>query len=258
MTTPNRYTPRSPSILDNIGYTQRVVDAILRNNPLTDATVSEGLIRWLGNYTNSGNSDPINFLWIGEFFPADVNRPGNPPQRGISMVRDDSRGGVSAFAIFDDNPSGGGGLRQTIRMTSGDNKLLALEHRNGGWRWPEENVVMGPVGSNTLQWIGTNSGSFDTLYEGRASLVGNNLHFRLFGATTNGAAGEFRFRAQLSGGDVVSPTYTLGVNSASLFDSNINVAAGRGTTVAVRFEARVTNGVGEARGTPISVRCFTS
>jgi hypothetical protein len=260
MTAPTQfYAPRDPDFIDTIGYTQRVVDQILRNNPLTDAVVSEGLIKWIGNYTNAGNPDKINFVWIGEFFPADTNLPGSPPQRGISMVRDDSRGGISAFAIYDDNPGGGGGLKQTIHMTSGDNDALAMEHRDGGWRWPEENIYMGPFGSNVLDWIGTTGTTYPNgmLYEGWANILGNRIEYRVVGATTNGATADFRMRLAGVGGDVVGPTHSLGVNSSAFFINGFDVSASRGTNRQLVLEAQRTNGVGEARATVLTARCYT-
>lgn len=257
MTTPQVYAPRSPSILDTLGYTNRVVDAILRNNPLTDAVVSEGLVRWIGNYVSGGGPNKINFLWVGEFLPADTNLPGSPAQRGFSLVRDDSRGGVSAIAMYDANPAGGGGLKQTLFITSGDGDLLFREHRDGGWQWPEENVAMGTISNNIAQWAENGTGSYATIAEGRANIVGNRLHYRVFCATTNGATGDFQLRAEGFGGDVIGPTHSLGVNSSNVFDSSVDISASRGRTITVRWEAKRTNGVGEARSQVISVRCFT-
>jgi hypothetical protein len=256
MTSPQAYAPRSPTILDNLGYTQRVVDAILRNNPLTDAMVSEGLVRWIGNYTNAGNPDKINFMWIGEFFPADPNL-GGIAQRGISMVRDDSRGGVSAFAMYDPNPGAGGGLRQVITLTSGDARVLARESRNGGWGWPEENVAMCPLGFLD-QWPGTQSAAFDTLAEGRANALGRQLHYRVWFVATNGAAGEGRVRVEGVGGDVMSSVTTIGVNGSQVAEGVIDISASRGSTVPVRLEARRTNGAGEMRAVAISIRSYTT
>jgi predicted DNA-binding transcriptional regulator YafY len=87
MTEPtNYYAPRQPSAVDNLRYAQQKVDELTRANPLQSAVVTKGLIKWVGNYVNSGNPDKINFLWIGEFFPGDPNF-GGAPQRGFSLVR---------------------------------------------------------------------------------------------------------------------------------------------------------------------------
>ena len=258
MTNPQlTYAPRNPDFIDTIGYTQRVVDSILRNNPLTDAVVSEGLVRWLGNYTNSGNPDKINFLWIGEFLPADVNLPGSPPQRGFSLVRDDSRGGISAIALFDGNPGGGGGLRQTLTISSGDNRRLMSESRDGGWSWPQDNIWMGALDSDLSLWTGTDAAAFSTIHEGRVNVVGNRVFYRVFGATTGGATGDFRLRVEDGGAGIVGTTHTLGVNANSVFDDSVDVSALRGNTTTIRWEARRTNGVGKARSQVISMRCYT-
>lgn len=257
MTSPaETYAPRDPDYVDNIGYTERVVDQILRNNPLVNAVVSKGLARWIGNYVSGAGPDKINFLWIGEFLPADTNL-GGVPQRGFSLVRDDSRGGRSAIAMYDANPSGGGGLKQCLFISSGDGKILMQESRDGGWNWPQDNVWMGALGSNTLNWIQTQSGTFDTIFEGRLNVVGNQVAYRIFAATTNGATGEFRLRVEGIGGDVVGATHSLGVNASGVFDATVDVSASRGSTVTIRWEARRTNGVGEARSQVISVRCYT-
>lgn len=258
MTNPQQfYMPKNPDFLDSIGYTQRVVDAILRNNPLTDAVVSHGLIKWIGNYTNAGNPDKINFLWIGEFLPADTNLPGNPAQRGFSLLRDDSRGGRSAIALYDPNPAAGGGLRQQLLIGSGDGQRLIHEHRDGGWAYPETNVAMGERWSDLTRWPSITSGSFDTLAEGRCSVIGNRLSYRMFAATTNGASAEFRMKVVGFAGDILGTTHTLGTNSNGVFDSFLDISSQRGTTVPVIWEARVTGGGGEARTSVISVRNYT-
>jgi hypothetical protein len=256
VTTPQQYAPQKPSILDNLGYTQRVVDAILRNNPLTGAVVGSGLMRWIGNYVDSGGINKINFLWIGEFYPLDTSL--GVSQRGFSLVRDDSRGGKSAIALFDANPSGGGGLRQTLFIHSGDDRRLASEHRDGGWSWPEENVAMAPLDSDSSKWPGLTAGAFAPLAEGRCNAVGRRLHYRIWCLTDGGASGEFRIRVGGTGGDVFSTTHVLGVNTNAVFDSSIDISASRGNTVAVFAEARRTNAVGTARMIPITIRCFTS
>jgi len=257
MTTPQIYSPKPPSILDTLGYTKRVADAILRNNPLTDAVISEGLMKWIGNYVSGGGPAKINFLWIGEFSPLDTNLPGSPPQRGFSLVRDDSRGGVSAVALYDSNPGAGGGLKQNLRVTSGDGNQLYTEHRDGGVRWPESNVYMGPLWSDVLLWPSAQGSSFSTVYEGRANIVGNTLAYRVFCATTGGATGEFKLVVAAPGGDVDGPVHSLGANAQSVFDSTMSVSTWRGQTLPVHWKVRRTNGVGDVRAAVISVRCFT-
>lgn len=256
MTTPQYYTPRSPALTDTIGYTQKTVDAILRNNPLTDATVGDGLIKWIGNYVDATTGDKVNFLWIGEFLPGDPNL-GGVPQRGFSLVRDDSRGGASAIALFDANPGASPGLKQTLFIYSGDGKVLFKEAREGGWRWPEDNVAMGPVGSDAAAWIGTTSATYDTLWEGRVNIVGNQVRYRYFCATTAGATANYRLRIESLSGDVIGPTHALGLTTSAVFEDLVDVSAYRGQTLTIRWEAQCTNGAGVARATVISTRCFS-
>ncbi len=117
MTSPDIYAPRDASAADVLAQTRNVVDSILRNNPLVNAVVPRGLLRFLGNYT-SASGDKINYLWIGEFAPTDPYM-GGVEQRGFSLLRDDSRGGRPAISLFDGDPTIGPGLRQTLTFTSG-------------------------------------------------------------------------------------------------------------------------------------------
>lgn len=257
MTAPqDSYAPKSPSLVDNIGYTQRVTESILRNNPLTDATVSRGLIRWIGNYISGGGPDKINYLWIGEFFPADPNL-GGVAQRGFSLVRDDSRGGVSAIAMFDPDPTASPGLKQILFITSGDNKRIFSEHRDGGQQWPQFPVTVNPTGGNVALWPTTTAGTYSTLAEGKANILGNQLHYRVWAATDTGATGDFQVRVVTSGGDLVSATHSLLANTNNVFDGFVNVASARGQTCQVFYEGKRSNAVGNVRGTPIAFTCYT-
>lgn len=257
MTAPqDSYAPKSPSLVENIAYTQRVTEAILRNNPLTDATVSRGLIRWIGNYISGAGPDKINFLWVGEFFPADPNL-GGVPQRGFSLVRDDSRGGVSAIAMFDPNPTASPGLKQILFFTSGDGKRIFAEHRDGGQQWPQFPVPMNQTGASPSLWPTTTSATYVALAEGKASILGNQIHYRVWGATDTGATGDFRVRVVAPGGDIVSVTHSLLANTNAVFDAFIDVTSARGTTCQIFFEAKRSNAVGNVRGTPIAVTSYT-
>jgi len=256
----NPYAPRDQSAVEVMQYTRRAIDEMTRSNPLQNAVVSSGLIRWIGNYTNLGNPDKVNFLWIGEFLPGDPSM-GNKPQRGFSLVRDDSRQGVSAIAMYDPTPNAGGsGLRQVLIITSGDAKRLFEESRDGGQRYPEENVWMGTLGDSSQIWPGITAGTFSTLFEGRVNIVGNKVRYRIFAFNDPGVSSEYRMRVSLDTGDVVGPTHVLGSGAQALFDSEVDVTAGRGTTVAIRWEGRSTGGAGGAnkvRGSIVTVRCYT-
>jgi hypothetical protein len=118
--------------MDNILYAQGLADQIMRNNPLVNAVVSRGLMKWYGNYQNPDGS-PVNFLWIGEFLPSDPNL-GNRPQKGFSLVRDDSTHS-SAINLYDKSP--GTPLKQTLTLGSADGQPMMDESRNqGGWSFP--------------------------------------------------------------------------------------------------------------------------
>jgi hypothetical protein len=255
---PERYAPRVPTLVDTVSYTNRLVDQILRTNPLTNASVSSGLIRWLGNYFN-GDGSSVNFLWIGEFFPADPNLPGSPPQRGFSLVRDDSRGGVSAIALYDASPGLSPGLKQTLFFTSGDGKRLMEESRDGGQRWPETSVVMGSIGSDAGAWPGVNnvSPAYGTIWEGRFPVMGNRLHYRFFIGADSASSGNFRMRVEMPGGDITGAVYNQPAAGTTLVDDSIDVSAARGLTVRAFWEGSRTGGAGFVRSTPLAVRCYT-
>lgn len=254
----NPYAPRDQSVVEVVHYVRRAIDEMTRSNPLQSAVVSSGLIRWIGNYTNLSSPDKVNFLWIGEFFPGDPTMGGRA-QRGFSLVRDDSRQGVSALAMYDPSPNAGGsGLRQVLIMTSGDGERLFEESRDGGQRFPEETMWMGPIGDSAQLWPGTNLTTFATIWEGRASLVGNKIAYRVFCYNEAGVASEHRMRVSLSGGDVVGPTHALATGTQDVFESTVDVAAGRGTTVTFRWESRLTGAsANKTRCSVISARCYT-
>lgn len=260
MTSPEQYTPRDLSALDALLAAKRTADAILRNNPLTDAVVSHGLMKWIGNHANIFGSGNVNFFWVGEFLPADPTMGGRP-QCGVAMWRDDSTGGTLAFALYDHNPGGDGlGLRQTLHFDGGDGKQLWQEARNGGQRWPQVNIAMGMTSANVSEWqktLGT-ANNFQTIGEGRFSVLGNHVSARFWFGTIGGAAGEARVRIEVPGGtDIVGNTFTMGVNSNNAFEDKINVSSQRGNTVVIRFEVRTTNSTGQACGSVISFRNYT-
>lgn len=259
MTSPQQYTPREYTALDTVQAAKRTADAILRSNPLTNAVISHGLMRWTGNHL-TGSGAKIDHLWIGEFFPPDTSL-GGIPQKGFSLVRDDSTGGTPAFQLYDHDPGGGGlGLRQTIHLESLDDQRLMSEARTGGQQWPEENIVMGPLPRAFTEWTGTPitpDNAWWTLWEGRANVLGNQIVARYWAASTSGATSEFRIRFEGIGGDVIGPVRTLGAGLDGVFEDTITVSADRGFTRTFRLEARTTNLTGRARMQYISARCYT-
>jgi hypothetical protein len=259
VTSPDIYAPRDASAADVLAQTRNVVDAILRNNPLVNAVVPRGLAKWIGNYTD-GTGSKINFLWIGEFLPADPYM-GGAPQRGFSLVRDDSQGGVSAIALFDGTPGAGPGLRQTLTLTSGDGSPLLTEARNGGRGWPFEQIAMNQRSPNLADWPATASGTYDVLAEGRFSGVGNTVYYRFEAVGNGGGAGDFRVHASANGLDAYSATHSVTAGGFAVFDSSMDIATSlgaRGDLVTIWLEARRTNGAGTVGAVPVSMDCHTA
>lgn len=251
MTTPlpEFYAPRQPSLVEAVATNKRVTDALLRNNPLVNAAVNSGLIRWMGNYNTTGTSDKINFLWIGEFLPLDTNL--GVAQRGFSLVRDDSRGGRSAIAMFDPNPSGGGGLRQILIINSGDGNRILTESRFGGLTFPAAEVSWAPNGRDRGIWAGTNNtGTDDEIWAGRFSCLGNRLRGEFRGGTDAGTTGEVWVRV-FGTPNIDSPHLVLGAASLSTFAFDIDVSSRRGERdVDVAIMGRRTGGTGFLRAAP--------
>lgn len=260
MTSAQQYTPRDFTALDILGAAKRTADAILRTNPLTNAIISHGLMKWIGNHTKTASSDKIEFLWIGDFFPPDSTM-GGIPQKGVVMFRDDSSGGQYSWALYDHDPGGDSlGLRQTIHLQSGDGRRMYTEARHGGLLWPQSDIYMGVTSNDITQWASCSVGaaSFQTVAEGRVSVVGNHVVARYWAATTDGAAGEWRIRIETPSGDILGPTRSLGVNANTAFEDQLDVTLQRGDTRVIRLEARTTNSTGKARAQPISFRCYTN
>lgn len=261
MTSFEQYTPRNISALDALAAAKRTADQILRSNPLTNAVISHGLMKWIGNHVDV-NGDKINFLWIGDFFPADTTM-GGIPQKGIVMWRDDSTGsavndGRLAFALYDHDPGGGGlGLRQTIHMDSLDGKAILSESRLGGQQFPHLNIPMGFSGTDTGKWATADSASFFTLLEGFGHCVGTQLYARFWSQTQSTAAGEFRVTVTWSGGTITGTVFSQAVNTVTFREDTLDVSAARGEMLQVKVEGRRASGTGTVAAAPISFRNFT-
>lgn len=260
MTSPQQYTPQSPTLLDEIASAKRTADQILRNNPLTNAVISQGLMRWLGNYLQP-SGEPVNFLWIGEFLPPDPAM--GKPQKGVVLFRDDVTQGIYSFAMYDHNPGGGGlGLRQTIHLQSGDGIRLYEEARDWGLHYPQEMVPMGPNDQLVSNWPGTPvtpTSNWYTLWEGRMNVQGSQLDYRFFCATTSGATGNFRVKIDAQDGqpDMFSTVYAVPVTSFLFVQGFLDVRIHRGRTVTVKLEAQDTNSTGRAHATVVAFRNYT-
>lgn len=165
------YTPRESTLVDAVAESRRIADQAMRNNPLVNAVIDRGLTRFRGNYGD-------DFIWFGEFFPADKNLTddfGDPmPQRGISITRDDPTHN-QVFALYDFDQQDGEQLRQRIYMRDADGKALMLEGFNGGRAFPDTPIVMyqrESFESPRATWT-----SDRTVYSGEGNLTGTRIEF---------------------------------------------------------------------------------
>lgn len=237
-----QFTPYPPSMIDNLQYTQQLADAIMRNNPLVNAVVPYGLMKWYGNYTDVDGS-PVNFLWIGEFLPSDPNM-GGKAQKGFSLVRDDSTHS-SAIAMYDRNPATP--LRQTLTVSSWDNQPMLSESRSqGGISFPRQQIPMGRADGSYTQFPQTANTTVSTLMEGRLSGTGNTLHYRIWGNSDPTSSGQVRMRVTDGAISIVGAWHTIPLNGNAIFDSTIDITAVRGHLEAnVYMEAQVTSASGK-------------
>jgi hypothetical protein len=250
-----QFTPYPPSMADNIAYTQQLADAIMRNNPLVNAVIPNGLMKWYGNYQNPDSSQ-VNFLWIGEFLPADPNM-GGKAQRGFSLVRDDSTHS-SAISMLD--PSPGVPLKQIVTISSYDNKPMLSESRNqGGISFPYQQIPMGRTDGISSAFPHTSNTTVSSLAEGRFSATGYQLHYRLWALTDSGVTAQVRVRVQ-DGATVVTGAWNSVPSAGNLiFDFNLDITPVRGNKdVNVFVEAQVLSGAGNVYCSPIVMSCFSS
>jgi hypothetical protein len=249
-----QFTPYPPSMVDNIAYAQQLVDQIMRNNPLINAVIPSGLMKWYGNYQNPDGS-PVNFLWIGEFLPGDPNM-GNKPQKGFSLVRDDGSHS-SAISMLDGNPATP--LRQTLTLSSWDLQPLLRESRtSGGVNFPRQQIPMNKTDGFTANWPKTNTTSVFAICEGRLSGTGNTLHYKLWAASDSGVTGQVRVRVTDGSTTVVSPWGAVPSSGNVIFDSTMDITLLRGHLDANIFvEAQVLSGSGFVYCTPAAMSVYS-
>lgn len=237
-----QYTPYPPSFLDNVSYAQELADKIMRNNPLINAGIPSGLMKWFGNYTNPDGSK-VNFLWIGEFLPGDPNM-GGKPQRGFSLVRDDQTHS-SALALFDRTP--GTPLVQTISIYGYDGQPLLEESRNqSGLAFPYQQIPTGRTDGFYTTYPNTPNTSITSLVEGRFSCTGPTMHYKIWGNSDAGTTGQVRIRCTDGSTTIVSPWGAIPSAGNVFFDSTFDITTLRGhKDVNVFMEAQVLTGAGK-------------
>jgi len=196
------YTPRESTLVDAVAETRRIADQVVRNNPLVDAIIPQGLTKFRGNYGG-------DFAWFGEFFPPDRNLVddfGNPqPQRGISFVRDDPLQ-QSAFVMYDNDPVAGVPLRQRIYMHDADGKALMHEGYNGGRAFPDGPLVL--YQRETIDPNGIQTGSDIVVFSGEGNLTGTRVKFSAAWGTAGGSP-NWSYYVRFSGGGVTINTTTV-------------------------------------------------
>jgi hypothetical protein len=252
-----QFTPYPPSMIDNIGYAQQLADAIMRNNPLINAVVPSGLMKWYGNYQNPDGS-PVNFLWIGEFLPSDPNM-GGKPQKGFSLVRDDSTHS-SAMALYDKSP--GTPLKQTLTISSWDGQPLLDEARGaGGQSFPRMWFPMGGVSFNLPAWPQLNSGTRDLCW-GQFSAIGHLIDVQPWAITDAGVSATYTVRADDGAGHVVTgPPHLLTGSGNSTWLDTLDISSMRGAKIVTAYlNVNITaggGGAGNAYGLVTKASCHS-
>jgi hypothetical protein len=210
------YMPRESTIVDAVAETRRIADQVMRNNPLVDAVITQGLTRFRGNYGG-------DFAWFGEFFPGDKNlldEFGKPlPQRGISFVRDDPLH-QTAFVMYDNDPQVGVPLRQRIYMHDADGRGLMLEGYNGGRAFPDAPLVM--YQRETIDPNGVQIGSDVTVFSGEGNLTGTRVRFAAAWGTAGGTP-NWSWYVRFSGGGVTITTPTVNGSGGGNFSLDQDV-----------------------------------
>jgi len=251
-------TPFPPSVVDAVLYAGNLADQIMRNNPLVNAIVPRGLMKWYGNYQNPDGSK-VNFLWIGEFLPADPNM-GNVAQKGFSLVRDDQTHS-SAINLYDKSP--GTPLKQTLTIGSYDGQPMLDESRNqGGWSFPRLYFPMNGASYQLSAWPQINSGTRDIVW-GQVSAMGHLLDIQPWAITDAGVSATYQLRADDGAGHVVfGPTHSFGGGSNSAWLDTLDISVMRGAkVVTVSLNVNITaggGGAGNAYGLVQKASCYSS
>lgn len=244
------YTPRESTIVDAVAETRRIADQVMRNNPLVDAVIDQGLTRWRGNYGQ-------DFAWIGEFYPADRNLVDDYghelPQRGFNLNRDDP-GHNQAFSLYDFDPRAGEALRQRIYMRDADGKSLFLEGFNGGRAFPDTPIVM--YQRESFENPVANWASDRVAYSGEGNLTGTRVEFVATYTLSVGTDVISNF-VRLSGGGVTINTTTQTVAGSQSFFLTIDVKSILNVSDYINIEWHIWRASGSGSFIPRIYKCRT-
>lgn len=264
-----QYTPRNTTIVDAVADTKRVLDAQIRANPLRNAFINDGLMRWKGNYSGGVNA---SYLWIGEFTPVDAVL--NKPQRGFILSRDDPK---RAAALWMYDPNAGSAnpstqpVRQLLIMHDADDNTIMQEGIGGGTAFPYGIIPMNPVSftfyqvqvppaspatSKYLPIIPASHSNFSTtaseLYRGFGPMVGHKLKLYLICASSVSApvGPSFLVYAVLTWNDGTTFTTTTvttasGATTTPFWDLDFTGQNKVGKEVEVQVYAKLVSGGGE-------------
>lgn len=228
-----QYTPRQSDLVDAVAESRRAIDAAIRSNPLRNAVIDDGLMRWRGNYTGGINA---SYLWIGEIFPVDAVL--GKMQRAFVLSRDDN---VRARALWMYDPFAESAnpvsqpLRQLVSMHDADNYPMVVEGRYGGLRFPHTQIALYPVrnlfGGGPVPYLHAQNqtvvGQVNLLYRGMGSMSGSRIFARGYFATNNASAGVGVHMVcnWTNGATYTSARYDLYGNTASGWEFDIEFSS---------------------------------
>lgn len=196
-------TPRRADLVDALSEVRRVSDATVKANPLRNAVVDDGLMRWRGNYGG-------DFMWVGEFTPEDPVL--DKPQRGVILRRDDPSG-TDILRAYDPNPDPSGPLRQRLIMLDANGNTLLQEGDLGGLVFPQSAVPLNvgrayePAGAPKVNVLSLGAG---TWYEVHTGWVPNTGHkWRHYTVIVAGGSPPIEYEMRLHLGGYVGGTWTV-------------------------------------------------
>lgn len=275
-----QYTPRTPNLVDAVAEAKRVSDAILRANPLTDATIDDGRMTWRGNYATGLSAGDIrsSLLWIGEFSPNDAVL--NKPQRGFALTRDDPNH-QPAFWLYDpfaDTRTPSNPVKQVLRMNDNSGGTVMSEGQKGGLQFPYGVIPLYGTAFN-YQNVRTDSGTTlellpilppfvvmpsgpRTYWEGYGPMVGHKVRFYGFGQSTSGG-GSYQMHMEVDFSDgqapFVTPNLVMPANSSREFFIEADLAGQNkvGKEAHVRIIAEMLSG-GNKWNFLFPAKCYSS